>query len=45
MLGRKANPLEGFVAIVVGIVAFYFVTFVLNAVVGRLFCGWGCPVA
>jgi polyferredoxin len=25
--------------------AFYGITFVINAVVGRLFCGWGCPVA
>lgn len=45
MLGHRANALEGLIAIIVGIIAFYFVTFVLNAIVGRLFCGWGCPVA
>ncbi len=30
--------------VVVGIIAMYVVTFLLNIVAGRVFCGWGCPV-
>ena len=31
--------------VIVGIIAMYVVTFLLNVVAGRIFCGWGCPVA
>lgn len=45
LLGRPVDAVEGLVGIVVGIAVFYLVTFLINAVGGRLFCGWGCPVA
>lgn len=41
------EPATAFTAVATAIVAilgFYFVTFVINALAGRLFCGWGCPV-
>ncbi len=31
--------------VIVGIAAMYVVTFVSNIAAGRMFCGWGCPVA
>lgn len=31
-------------AVVLGIIAMYLMTFLVNAAAGRLFCGWGCPV-
>jgi ferredoxin len=43
-LGRAANALYGLVAVAVAIFSFYFVTFTVNLVGGRMFCGWGCPV-
>ncbi len=43
-LRRPVGVVYGAGSIVVGIVCFYLVTFVLNAVMGRVFCGFGCPV-
>jgi len=43
-LWRRVGAIEGLVAVLVAIAAFYLVTFLLNVVVGRLFCGWGCPL-
>ncbi|MFO0759378.1 MAG: hypothetical protein U0359_22990 [Byssovorax sp.] len=34
----------GFAGLVIGIGVFYLITFVLNAVMGRVFCGFGCPI-
>ncbi len=31
--------------VIVGIIAMYVITFLLNIIAGRIFCGWGCPVA
>jgi ferredoxin-type protein NapH len=45
MLGRRVGPVEGVFAVLVGIAACYLVTFLLNIFLGRMFCGWGCPVA
>lgn len=35
---------HGLAGVIVGIAAMYVVTFLVNLVGGRLFCGWGCPV-
>lgn len=35
----------GLAGVIVGIVAMYVVTFLSNVAAGRMFCGWGCPVA
>jgi len=35
---------HGLAGVIVGIGAMYVVTFLVNVVGGRLFCGWGCPV-
>ena len=43
-LGQPTDGIHGLAAVAAGIGACYFVTFVLNAAFGRLFCGWGCPV-
>jgi ferredoxin-type protein NapH len=43
-LGEPASPPKAFFAVLAGIVAFYGVTFVVNIFLGRLFCGWGCPI-
>jgi polyferredoxin len=42
--GRPTDPFMAFGWVAIAIVAFYFVTFLLNAVLGRVFCGFGCPV-
>lgn len=44
MLGARANALYGLIAVSVAIFSFYFFTFLVNLVAGRMFCGWGCPV-
>jgi len=49
--GRHALMFEpaplryGLAGVVTGITVLYVVTFLSNVVAGRLFCGWGCPVA
>ena len=41
----EAVPFKhGLAGVIVGICAFYVLTFLVNVVGGRLFCGWGCPV-
>ncbi|MEZ4301237.1 MAG: 4Fe-4S dicluster domain-containing protein [Polyangiaceae bacterium] len=42
--GARTNFVYGFGAVFLSVVIFYLFTFVLNGVVGRLFCGFGCPV-
>jgi len=42
--GRPVDGVTGLVWVAIVIAAFYVVTFVLNAALGRVFCGWGCPV-
>jgi polyferredoxin len=42
---RKAvGPVQGLGAVFTGVLAFYVVTFALNAAMGRVFCGFGCPI-
>ena len=41
---RPVGPVYGMGAVFVGILSFYLVTFVLNALMGRVFCGFGCPI-
>ncbi|MFO0587823.1 MAG: 4Fe-4S dicluster domain-containing protein [Polyangiaceae bacterium] len=42
--GKQTNFVYGFGAVFLSIVAFYLATFIVNGFVGRLFCGFGCPV-
>ena len=44
-LMRPTDAVAGLIAVIVAIAALYLVTFSANVVCGRLFCGWGCPVA
>lgn len=44
VLGKTVAPLYGFAAVVVTIFSAFFLTFNVNLVAGRMFCGWGCPV-
>jgi len=44
LLFREATLGQGLTGVVVGIAALYVVTFMSNVVMGRMFCGWGCPV-
>lgn len=44
LLFRPASLRQGLAAVILGIGAFYVITFLVNLVGGRLFCGWGCPV-
>jgi len=41
---RPATLSHGLAGVVLCISALYVVTFLSNTVVGRVFCGWGCPV-
>jgi polyferredoxin len=41
---KPVGPVYGFGAVVTAILSLYIVTFALNAVMGRVFCGFGCPV-
>ena len=43
-LRRPVGLVYGVGAIAVGIASFYLITFILNALMGRVFCGFGCPV-
>lgn len=43
-LGKPADGPTAFFAVAGGIAAFYALTFIVNLFLGRLFCGWGCPV-
>jgi polyferredoxin len=43
-LRRPVGPVYGFGSLVIAIGSFYLVTFILNAAMGRVFCGFGCPV-
>ena len=44
LLFRSASFKEGLAGVIVGIGVTYVLTFLVNVVGGRLFCGWGCPV-
>ncbi|MCB1037896.1 MAG: 4Fe-4S binding protein, partial [Acidobacteria bacterium] len=44
LLFHAASFRHGLAGVIVGIGLFYVVTFLVNVVGGRLFCGWGCPV-
>jgi len=43
-LRRPVGFVYGVGAIGVGIATFYLITFILNAAMGRVFCGFGCPI-
>jgi ferredoxin-type protein NapH len=43
-LRRPVGPVYGFGAVVIGILGFYLITFLVNVVMGRVFCGFGCPI-
>ena len=42
--GSRTNFVYGFGAIFLSVVVFYLLTFIVNGIVGRLFCGFGCPI-
>jgi len=44
LLFHPATFRHGLAGVIFGIGAFYVVTFLVNVIGGRLFCGWGCPV-
>lgn len=44
LLGERVSLFTGLKGIVVAIAALWGITFLTNTVVGRFFCGWGCPV-
>ena len=44
LLFEPATFKHGLAGVILGIGALYVVTFLVNVVGGRLFCGWGCPV-
>lgn len=44
LLGRPAAFVDALKGVVVAIASLWGTTFVVNTVVGRFFCGWGCPV-
>lgn len=43
-LQKPVGFIWGFAGVFFGIASFYLVTFILNAVMGRVFCGFGCPI-
>ena len=45
LLFEPASFKHGLAGVIIGIAAMYVVTFLSNLVAGRLFCGFGCPVA
>lgn len=45
LLFQRSAIKPALAGVIVGIAALYVVTFLSNVVAGRLFCGWGCPVA
>lgn len=44
LLGERVGAVQGLQGVVVALAVLYGVTFLSNVVVGRFFCGWGCPV-
>lgn len=42
--GERTNFVYGFASIFLSVVIFYLLTFIINGIVGRLFCGFGCPI-
>lgn len=44
LLGQQVDLITGIKGIVVAIGALWGTTFTTNVLVGRFFCGWGCPV-
>lgn len=44
VLGDSVDLITGIKGLVVAIGALWGITFLTNTVVGRFFCGWGCPV-
>ena len=44
LLFQPVDLKRGLAGVIVGIAAMYVVTFTVNVVAGRMFCGWGCPV-
>jgi len=42
--GRPVGFVYGGGGVFISILAFYTITFVLNAAMGRVFCGFGCPI-
>ena len=44
LLGEEVDFLTAFQGFIVALAILYGGTFVSNMVVGRFFCGWGCPV-
>ena len=44
LLGERVGIVEGLQGVVVALAVLYGFTFLTNMVVGRFFCGWGCPV-
>ncbi len=42
--GSSTNFVYGFGAVMISVIVFYLMTFIINGLVGRLFCGFGCPV-
>lgn len=44
LFGERVPFLIGLRGVVVGIAALWGTTFLTNVIVGRFFCGWGCPV-
>jgi polyferredoxin len=43
-LRRHVGFVYGLGSLFIGILSFYTITFVLNAALGRIFCGFGCPI-
>lgn len=43
-LGKPTDGFYGVASVLVGVGLFYVITFALNIVLGRIFCGFGCPV-
>lgn len=43
--GPTDNGVYGAAAVFLAVVGFYAATFLINAIAGRVFCGFGCPVA
>lgn len=44
LFGERVPFLIGLRGVVIGIAALWGTTFLTNVIVGRFFCGWGCPV-
>ena len=44
LLGEPAEGLDALKGVIIAIAALWGTTFLSNMIVGRFFCGWGCPV-